>query len=68
MRRVFFRSGKVTAVAHNGEAKQCQNAIMYAAGLYPIPEFDILVAGKGWHNLWRKKKKSKQTRCGFWIG
>ena len=21
MRRVFFRSGKVTAVAHNGEAK-----------------------------------------------
>ena len=43
----FFRSGKVTAVAHNGEAKQCQNTIMYAAGLYPIPEFDILVAGKG---------------------
>ena len=31
MRRVFFRSGKVTAVAHNGEAKQCQNTIMYAA-------------------------------------
>lgn len=47
MRRVFFRGAKVTAVAHNGEAKQCQNAIMYAAGLYPIPEFDILVAGKG---------------------
>ena len=47
MRRVFFRSGKVTAVAHNGEAKQCQITIMYAAGLYPIHEFDILVAGKG---------------------
>ena len=68
MRRVFFRGGKVIAVAHNGEAKQCQNTIMYAAGLYPIPEFDILVAGKGWQNLWRKKKKLKQTRCGFWIG
>lgn len=47
MRRVFFRGGKVIAVAHNGEAKQCQNTIMYAAGLYPIPEFDILVVGKG---------------------
>ena len=47
MRRVFFRGGKVTAVAHNGEAKQCQIAIMYASVLYPIPEFDILVAGKG---------------------
>ena len=47
MRRVFFRGCKEIAVAHNADAKQCQNAIMYAVGLYPIPEFDILVAGKG---------------------
>ena len=47
MSKTLFYGGKVIAVAHNGEAKQCQNAIMYAVGLYPIPEFDILVAGKG---------------------
>ena len=68
MRRVFFRGGKVTAVAHNGEAKQCQNEIMNDAGLYHIHEFVKLDAGKGRQKFWRKKKKSKQTRCGFWIG